>query len=174
MSEDLRYPIGKFSKDFDISAELRRQFINEINDLPNNLKAAVQDLNDERLDTPYRPEGWTIRQTVHHIADSHLNSQIRFKLALTEETPTIRPYFEERWAELDDSFLPIEPSIKIIEGLHHRWTTLLNSMSESDFQRKLIHPDSGEWTLSQMLALYAWHGKHHTAHITKLRERKNW
>ncbi len=174
MSEDLRYPIGKFSREIEITSELRRQFINEIAKLPKNLKSAVMDLNDERLDTPYRPEGWTIRQTVHHVADSHLNSQIRFKLALTEETPTIRPYFEELWAELGDSFLPIEPSIKIIEGLHHRWTTLLNSMSDDDFQRKLIHPDSGVWTLEQMLALYAWHGKHHTAHITKLRERENW
>jgi uncharacterized damage-inducible protein DinB len=174
MSEDLRYPIGIFNRQIEITPESKRNFINEITELPNKLKAAVKDLNDQQLDTPYRPGGWTIRQTVHHIADSHLNSQIRFKLALTEETPTIRPYFEERWAELGDSFLPVEPSIKIIEGLHHRWTTLLNSMSDDDFQRKLIHPDSGEWTLSQMLALYAWHGKHHTAHITKLRERENW
>ena len=174
MSEDLRYPIGKFSRGIEITNELRTNFINEINELPDKLKAAVEDLNDQQLDTPYRPEGWTVRQTVHHVADSHLNSQIRFKLALTEEVPTIRPYFEDRWAELGDSRLPIEPSIKIIEGLHQRWTTLLNSMSESDFQRKLIHPDSGEWTLAQMLALYAWHGKHHTAHITKLRERGNW
>ena len=174
MSEDLRYPIGKFSRGIEITNELRTNFINEINELPDKLKAAVEDLNDRQLDTPYRPEGWTVRQTVHHVADSHLNSQIRFKLALTEEVPTIRPYFEDRWAELGDSRLPIEPSIKIIEGLHQRWTTLLNSMSESDFQRKLIHPDSGEWTLAQMLALYAWHGRHHTAHITKLRERENW
>ena len=174
MSEDLRYPIGKFSRGIEITNELRTNFINEINELPDKLKAAVEDLNDRQLDTPYRPEGWTVRQTVHHVADSHLNSQIRFKLALTEEVPTIRPYFEDRWAELGDSRLPIEPSIKIVEGLHQRWTTLLNSMSESDFRRKLIHPDSGEWTLAQMLALYAWHGRHHTAHITKLRERENW
>ena len=174
MSEDLRFPIGKFSRENEITPELRRQFITEIAELPEILKSAVTDLNNEQLDTPYRPEGWTIRQTVHHVADSHLNSQIRFKLTLTEDVPTIRPYFEERWAELSDSRLPIEPSIKIIEGLHNRWTTLLNSMSDNDFERKLIHPDSGEWTLSQMLALYAWHGKHHTAHITKLRERENW
>ena len=174
MTEDLRYPIGKFTGDIDITSDLKKQFIGEINDLPNNLVAAVKDLSDEQLDTPYRPEGWTVRQTVHHVADSHLNSQIRFKLALTENMPTIRPYYEDRWAELDDSFLPIEPSIKIIEGLHHRWTTLLNTMSDDDFQRKLIHPDSGEWTLEQMLALYAWHGRHHTAHITKLRERGKW
>ena len=174
MSEDLRFPIGKFSRENEITSELRRQFITEIAELPEILKSAVTDLNNEQLDTPYRPAGWTIRQTVHHVADSHLNSQIRFKLALTEDVPTIRPYFEDRWAELDDSFLPIEPSIQIIEGLHYRWTTLLNSMSDKNFQQKLIHPESGEWTLAQMLALYAWHGKHHTAHITKLRERENW
>ena len=174
MSEDLRFPIGKFSRENEITSELRRQFITEIAELPEILKSAVTDLNNEQLDTPYRPAGWTIRQTVHHVADSHLNSQIRFKLALTEDAPTIRPYFEERWAELGDSRLPIDSSIQIIEGLHYRWTTLLNSMSDDDFERKLIHPESGEWTLAQMLALYAWHGKHHTAHITKLRERENW
>ncbi|MCY7374871.1 MAG: bacillithiol transferase BstA [Pyrinomonadaceae bacterium] len=174
MSEDLRYPIGKFDKSTEITPELKRQFINEISDLPDKLKASVKDLSDEQLDTPYRPAGWTVRQTVHHVADSHLNSLIRFKLALTEDAPTIRPYFEDRWAELKDSFLPIEHSIKIIEGLHHRWTTVLNSMSDEDFQRKLVHPETGEWTLAGMLALYSWHGKHHTAHITKLRERNGW
>ena len=174
MSEDLRYPIGTFTKDIQVSPELRKQFISEIKDLPDKLKAAVNDLTDEKLDTPYRPGGWTVRQTVHHVADSHVNSQIRFKLALTENVPTIRPYYEDRWAELDDSLLPIEPSIKIIEGLHHRWTTLLNAMSDADFQRKLIHPETGEWTLEKLLALYVWHGKHHTAHITSLRERNGW
>lgn len=174
MSEDLRYPIGKFSKDFEITPELRANFIAEVIDLPGRLKAAVEDLDDEQLDTPYRPEGWTVRQTVHHVADSHLNSIVRFKLALTEDVPTIRPYYEERWAELADSFLPVDVSIKILENLHLRWATFLNVMSDADFQRKLIHPDSGEWTLEQMLALYAWHGKHHTAHITKLRERNSW
>ena len=174
MSEDLRYPIGKFSKDIEITAELRKDFIAEIGALPVELKAAANDLSDKQLDTPYRPEGWTVRQTVHHVADSHLNSLVRFKLALTEDAPTIRPYYEDRWAELKDSFLPIESSIKIIEGLHHRWATVLSAMSDADFQRKLVHPETGEWTLEELLALYVWHGKHHTAHITSLRERNGW
>ncbi len=174
MSEDLRYPIGKFVKPDEITSESRKELIGEIVELPDKLKSAVNDLSDEQLDTPYRSEGWTVRQTVHHVADSHLNSLVRFKLALTETAPTIRPYYEDRWAELNDSFLPLESSIKIIEGLHHRWTTVLNAMSDADFQRTLLHPDSGEWTLEKMLALYAWHGRHHTAHITSLRERNGW
>ena len=174
MSEDLSYPIGKFNKDFEFTTELKQDLANEIAKLPRKIKSAIENLNDEQLDTPYRPKGWTVRQTVHHVADSHLNSLIRFKLALTEDAPTIRPYYEDRWAELADSFLPVEHSLKIIEGLHLRWKTLLDSMTEADFQRKLIHPESGEWTLGQMLGLYSWHGRHHTAHITKLRERNGW
>lgn len=131
-------------------------------------------MTDEQLDTPYRPGGWTVRQTVHHVADSHLNALTRFKLALTEDVPTIRPYDEARWAELGDSSLPLDSSMQIIEGLHLHWTTLLHSMSDDDFSRKLIHPDSGEWTLGQMLGLYSWHSRHHTAHITQLRERSGW
>ena len=174
MSEDLRYPIGEFDRNIEITSELRRDFIGDISELPANIKKAVENLTDEQLDTPYRPDGWTVRQLVHHIADSHLNSIVRFKLALTEDVPTIRPYFEDRWATLGDSSLPIEPSLKILEGLHLRWTTLLDSMSDADFRRKLIHPDSGEWTLEQFLGLYSWHSRHHTAHITNLRERENW
>ncbi len=174
MSEDLKYPIGKFDKNIEVTSESRLQFVNEITDLPKNLKNAIKNLNDEQLDTPYRPGGWTVRQTVHHVADSHLNSFIRFKLALTEDVPTIRPYYEDRWAELQDSFLPLNDSIKIIEGLHSRWTTLLNSMSGEDFQKKLNHPESGEWTLEKLLGLYAWHSRHHTAHITNLRARNHW
>ncbi len=174
MSEELKYPIGKFDKNIEITPESKRQFVNDIADLPEKLREAVNDLNDEQLDTPYRPGGWTVRQTVHHVADSHLNSMIRFKLALTEDAPTIRPYYEDRWAELKDSFLPVESSIKIVEGLHYRWATVLNAMSDADFQRKLIHPETGEWTLDKLLALYVWHGKHHTAHITSLRERNGW
>ncbi len=174
MNEDLSYPIGKFDRNFECSPELKREFINEVAELPNKLNAAVKDLDDEQLNTPYRPGGWTVRQTIHHVADSHLNSFARFKLALTEDVPTIRPYYEDRWAELEDSFLPIESSLKIIEGLHLRWTTLLDSMSDEDFRKKLIHPDSGEWDLEKFLALYAWHCRHHTAHITRLRERNDW
>jgi len=174
MSEDLRYPIGTFDKNFDFTPELKDRLIGDIEKLQGKIKAAIENLNDEQLDTPYRPEGWTVRQTVHHVADSHLNALTRFKLALTEDAPTIRPYYEDRWAELNDSFLPVEPSEQIIEGVHLRWTTLLNSMSDDNFQRKLVHPDSGEWTLGQMLGLYSWHSRHHTAHITKLRERNEW
>ncbi len=174
MNEDLRFPLGNFDKSIEITPELRKEFVETISDLPKNLTAAVTDLNEEQLETPYRPEGWTVRQTVHHIADSHLNSFVRFKLALTEETPTIRPYAEDRWAELADCKMPIGVSLKIIEGVHARWTALLESMSEADFQKQLNHPDSGVWTLEQMLALYEWHGRHHTAHITKLRARNNW
>ncbi len=175
MSEDLRFPIGKFDKDFEFSSELKRQFIDEIAALPDKLKDAVKDLSEEQIETPYRPGGWTVRQTIHHVADSHLNSFCRFKLALTEDNPTIRPYFEDRWAETADAKnFPLEHSQKIIEGVHARWTTLLNSMTDADFQRKLVHPETGEWTLGKMLGLYAWHGRHHTAHITGLRHRNGW
>ncbi len=171
MSEDLSYPIGKFDAG---SAASRADNIRAISDLPSNLASAVSGLSEEQLDTPYRPEGWTVRQTVHHVADSHLNSIIRFKLALTEEMPTIRPYYEDRWAELADSKVPVDVSLSIIDGLHSRWTILLGSMSDADFQRRLIHPESGEWTLDKLLAMYAWHSRHHTAHITNLRERNSW
>ncbi|MCA1624320.1 MAG: putative metal-dependent hydrolase [Acidobacteria bacterium] len=174
MSEDLRFPLGKFEKNIEITAELRKEFVQTISQLPKNLKKAISGLSDEQLETPYRPEGWTVRQTVHHIADSHLNSFIRFKLALTEDVPTIRPYAEDRWAELADSKMPIDVSLKIIEGIHARWTALLESMSDEDFQKELNHPDSGKWTLEKMLGLYEWHSRHHTAHITKLRERNDW
>ncbi len=174
MSEDLRFPIGKFDKNFEVTPELRQQCIQTISDLPKNLKSATDSLSDEQLDTPYRPEGWSVRQTIHHVADSHLNAYIRFKLAMTEDAPTIRPYYEDRWAELADSQMPIDVSMKIIEGVHSRWTNMLNSMSDEDFKKLLIHPESGEWTLEKMLGLYDWHSKHHTAHITKLRERENW
>ncbi len=174
MSEDLRFPIGKFDNNVEITSELRKEFVQTIAQLPTTLEKAISNLSDEQFDTPYRPEGWTVRQTVHHIADSHLNSFIRFKLALTEATPTIRPYAEDRWAELADSRMPIDASLKIIEGVHARWTALLQSMTEADYQKQLNHPDSGAWTLEKMLALYEWHGRHHTAHITKLRDRNNW
>jgi len=174
MSEDLRFPIGKFDNSVEITSELRKEFVQIIAQLPTTLEKAISNLSDEQFDTPYRPEGWTVRQTVHHIADSHLNSFIRFKLALTEATPTIRPYAEDRWAELADSRMPIDASLKIIEGVHARWTALLQSMTEADYQKQLKHPDSGAWTLEKMLALYEWHGRHHTAHITKLRDRNNW
>ena len=171
---DLRFPIGKFDAPAEITLEMRGGFIETIRDLPRKLAESIENLSDERLDAEYRPGGWTVRQTVHHVADSHLNAYTRFKLALTEDAPTIRPYWEDRWAELADSRLPLDVSLKIIEGVHARWTNLLESMTDEDFARKLIHPDSGEWTLEKMLAQYDWHSRHHTAHIAKLRVRNNW
>ena len=171
---DLRFPIGKFDAPAEITPEIRRRYVETIRDLPRKLAQSIENLSDKQLDTPYRPKGWTIRQTVHHVADSHLNSYCRFKLALTEESPTIRPYWEDRWAELADSRLPTDVSMKITEGVHARWTNLLETMTDEDFQRKLIHPESGEWTLEKMLALYDWHSRHHTAHITNLRARNDW
>lgn len=169
---DLRFPIG----DFQISNfPSRSDNIRHIGELPTHLASAVKELTDEQLDTYYRPGGWTIRQTVHHVADSHMNSMIRFKLALTEDQPpTIRPYFEEKWAELDDSKLPVGISLQIIDGVHKRWTRLLESMTESDFSRQFIHPATGTWTLEKALALYAWHSLHHTAHITAAAKRYGW
>ncbi len=172
MSQDLRYPIGNFeiAKFGD-----RAENLTTINELPSKLRAAVDGLSEEQIDTRYRPGGWTVRQTVHHIADSHMNSQIRFKLALTEdEPPTIKPYYEDRWAELADSRLPVEVSLTLVDAIHNRWTTLLGSMSEADFKKSFIHPETGPWTLEGALALYAWHSRHHTSHITGLRERMGW
>lgn len=148
--------------------------INAIAELPARLASAVDGLTDEQLDTPYRDGGWTLRQTVHHVADSHINSLCRFKLALTENEPTIRPYHEERWAELADSKIPVDVSLKIIEGVHARWTSLLESMTDEDYKREFVHPDTGTWTLESVLGLYAWHSMHHTAHITKAREMRGW
>ena len=172
MTNDPRFPIGKFDAARFAS---RAGNINTIAELPLRLASAVEGLSDEQLDTPYRDGGWTLRQTVHHVADSHINSLCRFKLALTEdEAPTIRPYYEDRWAELADSTMPIEVSLKIIDGVHSRWTSLLESMTEDDFKREFIHPETGTWTLERVLGLYAWHSQHHTAHITHARERHGW
>ena len=173
-NEDLRYPLGEFDPGIEITGDRRAEFIETIRFLPEKLAAAVAGLTDEQLDTPYRPGGWTVRQTVHHVADSHINSLCRFKLALTEENPLIRQYYEDLWAELADSRLPIDVSLKILEGIHRRWTVLLESLTDEDFNRKLRHPESGEWTVGKFLALYAWHSRHHTAHITSLRERNGW
>jgi len=170
-AENLSYPIGKFDKTA-IDPKFRREYIDTIKQLPDMIAAAVAGLDESQLDTEYRPGGWTVRQTVHHVADSHMNSLTRFKLALTEdEPPTIRPYFEDRWAELADSKLPVDLSLKLIEGLHARWAAMLESMSDADFSKTFVHPETGPWTLDGALALYAWHSKHHTAHITRLRER---
>jgi uncharacterized damage-inducible protein DinB len=173
ISEDLRFPVGKFDRSV-ASPDRRAENIQTITELPKRIAEAVEGLTEGQLEKPYRPGGWTVRQTVHHIADSHMNSLCRFKLALTEDGPAIRPYFEDRWAELADSRLPVEVSLSLINALHARWSALLNAMSDADFARTLQHPESGEWTIEEMLALYAWHSLHHTAHITRLRERNDW
>ena len=174
MSEELSYPIGKFQP-VEVTAELRQQFIQTVAELPKKLREAVDGLSEEKLETPYRPEGWTVKQVVHHVADSHSNSLIRFKLGLTEATPTIKPYMEDKWAELADSkHAPIELSLNQIDSIHARWSLILTSMSAEDFARNLFHPEHGEVSLNYMLSLYDWHCRHHLAHITELRKRNNW
>ncbi len=172
--DDLRYPIGRFLAPAAIIPAVRVELIESIRELPAKLRAAVAGLNDAQLDTPYREGGWTVRQVVHHIADSHANSFVRFKLALTENWPTIKPYDEAAWARLADSALPIETALTMIDGMHARWAALLESMSEDDFLRGYNHPVEGRLTLVRALAMYAWHSRHHTAHITTLRKRQGW
>ena len=172
---DLQYPVGRFVAEENITDERRRQFIDEIAAAPRNLRAAVVGLLPEQIDTPYRPGGWTIRQVVHHLADSHLNSYVRFRLALTEEEPTIKPYLEERWAELSDAKAArLEPSLDLLDCLHERWVFLLRSLAPPDFARAFQHPELGRVSLERNLSLYAWHGRHHIAHITSLCERSGW
>ncbi|MBZ5521993.1 MAG: putative metal-dependent hydrolase [Acidobacteriia bacterium] len=172
---DPRYPIGPFSPDAHPTPASRARHIEEIAALPGHFRQAVAGLSNEQLDTPYRDGGWTVKQLAHHVPDSHMNAYIRFKLALTENTPTIKPYDENAWAKLKDSEqTPVEVSLTLLEALHTRWVNLLKSLKADDFERKLNHPESGVFTLDQMLALYAWHGKHHTAHVTSLRQRKKW
>lgn len=173
---DVRYPIGHFSYSGEISKEQRDHWIKDIEDLPNELKEAIDGLSKKQLDTPYREGGWTIRQVVHHLPDSHMNSFIRFKLALTEDEPTIKPYFEDRWANLNDYIdTPIHVSTSLLESLHTRWVVLLRSLNSSDYKRTFYHPESNLRTqLDYNLGIYSWHGKHHLAHITTLRERMDW
>lgn len=171
--EQLKFPIGKFEKPDLITKQMLNNWISDISSFPERIKNEVCGLTDVQLDTKYRPNGWTIRQVVHHCADSHMNSFIRFKLALTENSPTIKPYFEERWAELPDSKnLSIESSVKIIEGLHERWSFMLKNLSENDFQKTFIHPEHGKsFRLDENIGIYAWHCNHHLAHITECKKR---
>jgi uncharacterized damage-inducible protein DinB len=172
---DLRYPIGKFHFDGPLSEEQKKTSLDEIARAPANLRAAVKGLSQAQLDTPYRPGGWTVRQVVHHVPDSHLNSYMRFKLALTEDEPTIKPYAEDRWAELADTkSTPVEVSLTLLDSLHDRWVRLLRSLTPDEWKRTFRHPDLGPMTLEKTLALYAWHGRHHVAHVTALREREGW
>jgi len=175
MATDLRYPIGKFERPENVSDDQRRQFIDQIAEAPVRLSTAVAGLTTEQLATPYRPGGWMVGQLVHHIADSHVNAYVRFRLALTEDEPTVKTYEEARWAELVDAKTsPIDPSLALIENLHKRWVTLLRSLTPAEWSRKFRHPELGTLSLNQNLALYAWHGRHHVAHITSLRERNAW
>ena len=171
---DLQYPIGQFQFDGEMTSNVISTWINEIEHLPAFLREAVQDLDDEQLDTAYRPGGWTVRQVVHHVADSHMNAYIRFKLALTEQNPVIKPYEEAKWAELSDYQLPIEPSLLLLETLHKRLTNLLRSLTTADLEKIFTHPESGTVTLGKNIGIYAWHGNHHIAHITSLRGRMGW
>ncbi len=173
---DLRYPVGKFDWDAPVSESDYPRLIAEIADAPGALRSAVAGLSHDQLETRYRPGGWTVKQVVHHVPDSHLNAYTRFKLALTEEEPTIKPYDETAWAELPDSQqVPIDVSLTLLDSLHVRWVSLLRSMSAADLGRGLRHPEHDRViTLGQMLALYAWHGRHHVGHITALRKREGW
>jgi hypothetical protein len=175
MSSDPRYPVGKFEARDKLTPDDRRALIGIIAEAPMHMQSAAGDLLDAQLDTPYREGGWTVRQVVHHVPDSHLNAYIRLKLALTEDAPTIKPYDEARWAELADSRnTPIEVSLTMLESLHARWVTLMESMRDEDFARKLTHPDHGLMNLDWLLQMYAWHSRHHVAHITRLRARNGW
>jgi uncharacterized damage-inducible protein DinB len=172
---DPRFPTGRFTFDPDVTPEKRRTAIAAIRATPAHLRAAVSGLDDTQLQTPYRDGGWTVRQVVHHVPESHMNAFTRFKLALTEDNPTIRAYEEDRWARLGDvARAPIETSLALLDALHERWVILLEVMSDADFRRPLVHPQAGQMPLDRMLQLYAWHGPHHVAHVTTLRARQGW
>jgi len=172
---DLRYPIGKFAYEGSLTDDQKRLFCDQIAEAPAKLRAAVTGLSEAQLNTPYRDGGWTVRQVVHHLPESHMNSYIRFKLALTEDDPTIKPYAEDRWAQTADvKATPIEVSLTMVDSLHDRWVRLLRSLGPKEWKRTFRHPDLGSVSLEKALALYAWHGRHHVAHITELRKRMSW
>ncbi len=175
VTRDPRFPIGKFEAPKSFTKADRTASIGTIGDAPAAMRAAVKGLTDQQLDTPYRDGGWTVRQVVHHVPDSHMNAYVRFKLGLTEDIPTIKPYEENSWAQLPDSrTAPIGISLDILESVHARWVLVLRAVRDADFARKINHPESGVQTLDRVLALYAWHGRHHIAHVTSLRERRGW
>jgi len=172
---DPRYPVGKFQPPAQVTEADRETLIRQIEEAPARLREAVAGLTLEELNTPYREGGWTVRQVVHHVPDSHMNSYVRFRLALTEDEPTIKPYMEDLWAELPDArSAPIDLSLGLLESLHKRWVTLLRSLTPEQWKRQFRHPELGVVPLDRNLALYAWHGRHHVAHITSLRERMGW
>ncbi|MDP9269219.1 MAG: putative metal-dependent hydrolase [Acidobacteriota bacterium] len=172
---DPRYPVGKFEMPESFTAADRERRIAAIESLPAKMREAVHALAPQQLDTPYRDGGWTVREVVHHVPDSHMNAYCRWKLALTEDTPTIKPYDEAAWAKLPDSVkTPIEVSLNLLEAVHTRWVIILKAMTPAEYARKFNHPEMGERSLDQYLALYAWHSRHHLAHITELKKRKGW
>ena len=175
MEQDLRYPIGKYIAQ-PFSDKQLQEWLIDIRFLPQHLENAILNLDEQQLDTPYRPEGWTVRQVVHHVADSHMNAYIRFKLGLTENNPTIKPYDEVAWAKMKDTAVtPINVSLTILHALHTRWMEVLNDIKAEEWERTVIHPEHGkQMTLWYLLGMYAWHSRHHTAHITSLRERMGW
>lgn len=171
---DFSYPIGRFSGE-KLTSENRRKILLEISELPGRLRDALEGLSDRQLDTPYRPEGWTVRQVVHHLADSHMHAYIRTRFALTVHEPTIMAYDEAIWANFKDAQSgPVEPSLLVLDGLHARWTVLLESLPEADWLRKFVHPERGVVALDINIPMYAWHGRHHVTHITALRKRMSW
>jgi uncharacterized damage-inducible protein DinB len=175
MSDDLRYPVGKFARESRIDAATRSALISQIAEAPAQLAAAVRGLTDAQLDTPYRPEGWTLRQVAHHVPDSHMNAYIRCKLAVTEANPPVKTYNEAAWAEQADARrMPVGPSMDLLRLLHERWVLWLRSLDEPAFARTAQHPDMGPMRVDDFLQLYAWHGRHHTAHIAGLRKRMGW
>lgn len=172
---DPRYPIGKFTYTTPPTESERKKFIDDIEHAPKNLRAAVQGLSPQQWETPYRDGGWTIRQVVHHVPESHMNAYIRFKLALTEDEPTIKPYMEDRWAKLDDVMsTPPEVSLALMDNLHDRWVRVLRAIKPEEWKRNFHHPEMGVVSLEKNVALYSWHSRHHVAHITELRKRMNW
>jgi len=169
---DLQYPVGRFQwSGQKLTSAERNSFINDIEAAPAKIRAAAAGMSEAQLDTPYRPGGWTARQVIHHVADSHMNAFIRFKLAVTEAEPIIKPYDQDSWASLPDMSAPIGVSLNILDGLHHRWVLVLRSLSEEDFAKTFVHPELGKVSLDKNLALYAWHGRHHTGHVHSVRER---
>lgn len=173
--DDLRYPIGPFRFSPDATDATRRADVEAIERAPALLREAVAGLADWQLDTPYRPDGWTVRQLVHHLADSHINAYVRFRLALTEEHPTVRPYDEKAWAELEDARTdPLDHSLALLAALHHRWVRLLRSQPAAAMARTVLHPENGVMSVDHLLQSYAWHCRHHVAHIDRLRRRENW
>jgi len=172
---DPRYPIGKFSFEGTLTDPQRKQFIADIEQTPAAMRAAIKGLSTSQLDAPYRDGGWTVRQVLHHVPDSHMNAYTRFKLALTEDEPTIKPYMEDRWANLEDTrSTPPEVSLTLLDSLHDRWVRVLRAIKPEEWKRTLRHPEMGVLNLEKTLALYSWHGRHHVAHVTELRKRMNW